>query len=307
VGNHRAPALLIGIALVFVAYAAWLVAPVAGPLELGLTAGVVLSLLLSIAGLAKSSLRVRTAVASGLLVLMAGFVVANALGAKLFTFDPFPDGRYSAFITGLLALTVVGLWRRWFLARWSALALASAGVVSAGLNLVHWATIRSTHSWLLAIHIAGALVVLASLLGEPMRRRFEEHASEIWTSRDPMLRALRWTIITHFVAIPMLLVYGWMQPIVPATAGWAVALAAFLLLSLGLAVGRKVIGALGLALGGTGLLVHTAATTHLAFEQGERAGSIALYYTVFWVPAGLVAAIFGVRLALPVLRLLRRS
>lgn len=164
----------------------------------------------------------------------------------------------------------------------------------------------SWYSFALAFQIAGALLVIANLAGCAVRERFERGASAVWTSPDPALRWLRWTIMLHFAAIPMLLVYAWMQPIVSTTTTLAVILAGLLSMSVALAVAGKVIGALGLILGGLGLLAHTGLTVCGAYEQSAAIGQIALYYTVFWAPAGVCAAMCGVRLARPVLRMLQR-
>ncbi len=60
-------------------------------------------------------------------------------------------------------------------------------------------------------------------------------------------------ILTAFAAVPMLLVYAWVQPIVPATQTTAVVLAALLALGAILAVRGKLVGALMLVLAGAGL------------------------------------------------------
>jgi hypothetical protein len=90
-----------------------------------------------------------------------------------------------------------------------------------------------------------------------------------------------------------------MQPLVPATASTALFLAAFLSLSIALVISKRVIGALGLVVGGIALLVQTAFTIEMSTQLNS-----ALYYAAFWVPAGIAATICGARLAKPLLRLL---
>jgi len=108
-------------------------------------------------------------------------------------------------------------------------------------------------------------------------------------------------------AIPMLLVYTWMQPIVPETANTALPLAIFLGLAIAAATSKKVIGAMALVLGGIALLAETAATVHMARQNPDPlVGQIALYYAVFWLPAGLLSLQCGARMVAPVLRMLSR-
>jgi hypothetical protein len=105
------------------------------------------------------------------------------------------------------------------------------------------------------------------------------------------------------VAVPMLLVYAWMQPIVPATVVPAQLVAAVLTLGVAAAARGRVLGALLLVVGGAGLLVVTAAT-YFGAEAGTT--RVASYYVVFWLPAALTSLACAGLLAGPVLRLLRR-
>ena len=304
--NHSVTLALSAAALVMAGYAAWLAAPI-GDLSTWLITAVVAFIgLATLAAVAAGATRVKQGIAATLLSINGVVSMSSFLGISLLAFDPYGDPRYALFLSAIIALAVVGLIRGWFLCRWLALALAAAGILSAGLNLVRWTDFRGAYTWTLAIHISGALLVLATLLGADVRARFEKKAAPVWTSREPLLRALRVTIIAILAAIPMLLVYGWMQPVAPATGTTAIILAAFLSVSVALAARRKVIGALGLVLGGLALLAQTGATVALAYSASSEAGWIALYYVVFWTPAGLAALVCGCFLIRPALRLLRR-
>ena len=285
-------------------YATWTEWHWAQGFEWGLTAALGAFAVASIAAIGAGSVRARQLLGCGLVAIMLFFVGGHLFGWEPFAFNPWHDPRYAAFLSVLLALTLLGIHRRWFFSRGLAMALAVAGIASAGLNLYWWLAYREPHTWLLAAHIAGALLLWANLAGPTMRQAFSKDASTIWTSHDPLVRSMRWAVVTHFGAIPMLLVYAWMQPIVPSTATFAVVLAAFLSASLALVIARKAIGAIALALGGVGLLVHTTMTFTMAQSLGDSAGSIAVYYTVFWLPAALSALVCAVRLARPVTRLL---
>lgn len=300
------PPILLSSAVVVLVYATWSAWHWGGALEWGLTAGIGVAALASGAALAAGSSRARRWISIALLTWMLAFVAARVFGWEPFEFNPWPDRRYAIFLASLLGLTCLGLVRQWFVARWLAMALAVAGILSAGLNLAPWLSMRGSFTWMLATHVAGALIVIGNLFGAEMRATFARGASEVWVSADPLLRSVRWTVVTHFVAVPMLLVYAWMQPIVPGTATIAIVLAAVLALSLALVVARKAVGAIGLALGGVGLLVHTATIVVAAQELAAPNGTIGLYYAVFWLPAGLAALLCAFRLARPVTRLLLR-
>jgi hypothetical protein len=101
----------------------------------------------------------------------------------------------------------------------------------------------------------------------------------------------------------MLLVYAWLQPIAPETRTTAFVLAAALAVGGVLAVRGKLAGALVLVVAGIGLVAQTAITA-LDTPVAER--QIALYYAVFWLPAGALALACGVRMVRPTLRLLLR-
>jgi hypothetical protein len=144
----------------------------------------------------------------------------------------------------------------------------------------------------------GALIVTSLVLARPAFT-----APAAWTRPDPVMRALRLSVIASFVAVPMLLVYAWIQPIVPATATTAVVLAAALALGATLALRGKLVGALLLVVSGAGLLGQTLASALLA--EGPQQGAVIGYYAVFWTPAAVLALVTGALMVRPTLRLLR--
>jgi hypothetical protein len=296
--------LLASLALVTIPYAAWLGGHEPTGFSVIATGIVAIAGLLSLLAMLRGWARVKEAITSSLLLLMAFMVASDMLGVKLLSWSAFHDSRYATVLSSILVITAVGIQLRWFVSRWLALALACAGIGSAGLNLLPWYAEPCAYTWTLALHIAGALIVIANLVGSETRERFEEHASPLWSSTDPVLRSIRWTILAFFAAIPMLLVYGWMQPVVPTTQMPALALAGFLSISIALSISRRVLGALGLVLGGIALLAQASSTLFLAYDMSDSHGWIALYYAAFWIPAGLAALHCGARLMGPLLKLL---
>ena len=303
--HSRAPLLLSILGLAVTAYAGWLGYADMTCVERGATVMLGSLSLLSIAGVADGKLRLQRGVAITLLLMMTAMLGSKYVGHQMLTIDVMPDARYATFIMALLMLNVVGLLRGSFLARWLSLALAGGGIMSSGLNLAPFAAQRGQYTWTLAIGIAGSILILANLLGAKQREHFERDASPLWSSQDPLLKSVRWTMMSFMAAIPMLLVYTWMQPIVPETASTALPLAIFLGLSIVASAKRWVIGAVGLVLGGIALIAQAGFTYALATKLPHPAfADIALYYALFWVPAGLLALVCGGRMAAPLLRLL---
>lgn len=303
--HPRAPLMLSILGLAVTAYAGWLGYADMTCLERGATVMIGSLSLLSIAGVAGGKLRLQRGVAIALLLMMTAMLGSKYVGHQMLTIDVMPDARYATFIMALLTLNVVGLLRGSFLARWLSLALAGGGVMSSGLNLAPFAAQRGQYTWTLAIGIAGSILLLANLLGAKQREHFEREASPLWSSQDPLLKSVRWTMMSFMAAIPMLLVYTWVQPIVPETASTALPLAIFLGLSIIASAKRWVIGAVGLVLGGIALIAQAGFTYALATKLPHPAfADIALYYAIFWVPAGLLALVCGGRMAAPLLRLL---
>lgn len=95
-------------------------------------------------------------------------------------------------------------------------------------------------------------------------------------------------MIASFLAVPMLIVYAWMQPLAPQTATTAVTLAAALTTGAVLGVRGKVIGALLLVVAGLGLAAQTIATVMLAHDL-----RIAICYVAFWAPGALISIVTG--------------
>ncbi len=301
----RTPLLLALVGSALAAYAAWLGRAESGTFELICTVIIAFGAMGSVLASATGSLRWQRGIAGGLLLVMAGIILSNLQGLHLLSLNPFPDPRYASFLVGLLVLVVAGLSRGWFVARWLAIALAGGGVLSSGLNLAPFALLPCDYTWQLGIGLSGSMLILSNLLGSKQRDYFEQHAAPLWASRDPLLRSIRLTVLAFMAAIPLLLVYTWMQPIVPETATYALPLALFLSVAIGLSIAGRVIGAIALVIGGVSLLLQSGFTIVLARESLDPAHvDIALYYATFWVPAGLTALYCGARMSAPLLRLL---
>ena len=268
-------------------------------------------------GTAIAGVRLRIAIAT---VLLAGEALAlwtSLAGFRLIPYDMVPDRRLAIVVCAALVLTVVGLVRKRVWARWLGLALGAVGALSGGLNAVKfWPATRAIDidhldwsmdvflgTWVLLVTALGGAMIVINLAAPAVRDAFAaKHRDATWTSDHAMIRWLRATLVASFAAVPMLLVYAWLQPVVPATQDTALVLAAVLTLGGVLAVRGKVIGAVLLVLAGAGLLAQTAVTA-LAIAPAQR--EIAGYYAIFWLPAALLALATGVRLAGPAWRLLR--
>ncbi len=305
--HPRIPLLLALLGSVLAAYTAWLGNAESGTFELVCTGIIGLGAIGSVLASATGSLRWQRAIAGSLFLVMASIILSNLLDLQLLSINPFPDPRYASFLVGLLVLVVAGLNRGWFVARWLALALAGGGILSSGLNLAPFALLACDYTWQLGIGLSGSVLILSNLLGSQQREHFEQHAAPLWASPDPLLRSIRWTVLAFMAAIPLLLVYAWMQPIVPETAAYALPLALFLSIAIGLSVAGRVVGAIGLVIGGISLLLQAGFTIVLARDSLDPVhADIALYYATFWVPAGLTALYCGARMSAPLLRLLNR-
>lgn len=225
-------------------------------------------------------------------------------GVKLLGVTLFPSSRVAAVVAIVMALSIGGLLAGRIWGRWLGIALGMTGVLSGGLNAIgYWSVTRAPQlawpewsrqtyeqAWLFWISLIGGALIVVLLA------RVKLADTTTWASRH---RLLRTTVMAAFVAMPMLLVYAWLQPVVPATQVSAIVLAAVLALAGALTVRGKLAGALLLVLAGVGLLVQTAVTLAKAHEPW-----LAGYYAVFWAPCGLLAIACGVRLARPTLRLL---
>jgi len=235
----------------------------------------------------------------GLLGSQAAIIACSLAGIRLVPHDLFPDRRLAIVVGVALVLAIVGLVRHRMWARWLGLALGAVGLCSGGLNAIHYWPVTSAPdlahlqwsmdmyltAWLLFVSAFGGALVVANLASPAVREACIAKAPHsTWTSSHALVRSLRWLVISAFAAVPMLLVYAWIQPIVPATQTSALVLAITLTCGGILAIRGKVAGALLLVASGGGLLAQTALTALYASDR-----QIAGYYAIFWIPAGLVA------------------
>lgn len=216
-------------------------------------------------------------------------------------------GPVAAVFAAVCTLTILGVARRRLWAWWLACAGAVVGALSAGLNGLGSLADPGLATWSTGTVFGGVCLALIGLLSADVRRAFRDgaHTNPVWQASDPVIVALRWTIGANLVALSMLLVYAWTQPVVPETATLALVLAVMLAVSELLAVARKLVGALLLCLTGLGLLCLTGITLALAADADVR--YIVYYYAVFWTPAGLLSAWTGARILGRLGRLLHRA
>jgi hypothetical protein len=283
---------------------AWL-----GGFELAVTAGLGVAALATIAATWARLRWLGIATTAGMLVAYIVYVLGEAAGMQLVPIQP-PDPRFAVVLSAGTLLGVAGLVARRQWARWLCLALGAAGVGAGGLNMIHTWDLGGTPGldlelsialyrleWMYLVTSIGGALIVVNLVAA--RDAFV--AGEAWNRSEPVVRALRATLLASFVAVPMLLVYAWMQPLVAATVPTALAIAGALVVGAVLAVRGRLIGALILVVAGAGLVAQSLATVLLA-EQPR----IALYYLVFWAPAAVAAIVAGALLARPTLRILRR-
>lgn len=285
-----------------------------GAWERGLAMGLGLGALLAIVAAWRGWIALRQAVAAALLCTGAGFLFAWLAGFWPFAYGALHDVRHVSFVAGVTTVAALGVLFRTIWGRWMALALGLGAIFSGGLNALYFLFFYPGCAWERAHDAAaptfmlftlwgGALVV--SLSGATISQAFlaRSRNASLWGSSDRLVRVVRWTILANLVAVPMLLVYGWLQPVVAATSTSAFVLAGVLGLGSLLAMARKVVGAVLLCLGGVGLLVQTLMTLWLG---GRALVGITSYYSVFWIPAALASCLCAVVLAGPLMRLLRR-
>jgi hypothetical protein len=242
-----------------------------------------------------------------LLGVQLAIMVLSLAGVKIVGPTLFPSTRVAVVVGIVIAIAIVGLVCGRIWGRWLGIALAMTGVMSGGLNAVNfwsvtshpqlawpeWSAQMYEQTWLYMVTVIGSALIAVLLA----RVQFADTTT--WASRH---RLLRTTVIAAFIAMPMLLVYAWIQPVVPATRTSAIVLAAALAVAGTLTVRGKLAGALLLVLAGAGLLAQTAVTIAKAHELW-----LAGYYAAFWAPCGLLAIACGVKLARPTVRLMSQS
>ncbi|MEO8699614.1 MAG: hypothetical protein ABI867_06200 [Kofleriaceae bacterium] len=284
-----------------------------GSFELVVSGGLLVCAVATALATYTRSRRLGIGVAAFLLTANTAFVVGSVFGWKPIPTQGFASDKFAIVLAAGTMLGVVGLVARRQWARWLALALGAAGIGCGVLNAINYWSISQTPyagdlawfldmcrvEWVHLVTAAGGALIVTNLVAT--RAAFTAPAT--WNQPDPVVRALRLSMIAAFVAVPMLLVYAWMQPIVPATATTAVVLAAALTVAATLAIRGKVAGALLLVLSGAGLLAQTIATAVLA--EGPQQGVVTGYYAFFWVPAAVLALVTGALMVRPTLRLLR--
>jgi hypothetical protein len=306
---------LVAIALyhVFAPHLAWW-----KPIHVGVSALVaVVALATAIAALAGAA-RVHVALAITLALPQLAVIAARLGGFKLMDHELYPSRRLAVVVAATLVLAIYGLMRGRLWARWLTLALGVVGMMSGALNAwnywhvtdyvdtadVAWSVSSVESLWVLLVMALGGAIVVVNMLMPAVRDMFAARAhGTTWVSNDRVIGAVRLAIVGAFVAVPMLLVYAWLQPIVAATRPTALALAAALTIASVFAVRGKLIGALLLVACGLALVAQTAATFAGAADSNAR--FIACYYAVFWLPAAIAAMYCGARLARPAIRLLR--
>lgn len=242
----------------------------------------------------------RAGIPAVLLAALVPFIVACRLAANPMRVAAFPSQPHAIALAAILAVAVCGLCARRLWGRWLGLALGAAAIGSGALNSAAfwpatdaynhaqpaWSAVTFESAWAHFVGVVVGMVIVVNLA--TARRGFDGgRAHATWTSDAPVIRGVRWLMMASLMAVPMLLVYAWTQPVVPATRSTALALAALLAVGAIAAVRGRMIGALLLTLGGAGLIAQTVAT-YLGAE-GALATRTATYYAVFWLPAGLIA------------------
>lgn len=282
-----------------------------GTVERVLSIIAVVGTIVSAAAIFWADVRVRIAVVCVLLLGAPALRIAELLGYE-FAYVGWDHGLVASIVSVAVVVAVVGLVARREWARWIGLGGSLAGLGGSVLNGIGSLADPGVHAWAHACEAAGCGSMVLLLTGQSMRDAFEgTGASEsLWRSRDRVIVALRWTLISTLVSAPMLIVYAATQAIVPGTAGFAWALAGVQLGATVLCLMRKVVGALLLSLAGAALLVFTVVGLVAGVGLSETEPDslrIMGYYAVFWAPAGVASMIASTALLRPVLGLLRES
>ena len=278
-----------------------------GACERVFVAGLIVAVGVAALGVARGEVGLRVWLAALMALAPLAYALADFSGHGLAY--PVYESAAIAWLAALVcSVGAVGLVLRRSWARWLALAAALSGLGTSGLNIISSLAHPDAQTWVYALTLTYSAIVGLALVGPSVRAQFEsEGADGLWSSRELSVRSVRGAVLSQLVAIPMLMVYAWVQPVVPETKNAALVLAVVLGAAALLSMGRKLSGALLLSLGGPALLVLTALSAWLAHVEGEgRELAIIGYYACFWIPAGLVSTFAGVVLARPVLRLWRQ-
>jgi hypothetical protein len=308
------PAVAIAIPLVSLVFARHLSATTSWlqPFEIAISCALAAASLVTIPAVLAGWRRVSIAVPVVLLAANVVFMLARAFGVQHLGSLPPPELKFAIVISAAIVLTIVGLLARRQWGRWLALAFGAAALGCGALNLIYYwkpsgtpnlyypdwyADVCRTTCFHMVTALGGVVIVVNTIAASDI---FQSSAT--WSRRDGVIRWLRASMVATFVAVPMLLVYAWMQPLVATTKPTALVLAGVLAMGAFLGVRGKLVGALLLVLGGAGLAVQTAMTTTLTHGPTR---TISYYYAAFWVPCALILLVTGCVLARPTLRLLR--
>jgi hypothetical protein len=309
------PAVAIAIPFVSIVFARHLSATLTWltPFEIVISSAIAVASLVTIPAICAGWKRVSIAVPIVLLFANVVFMVAHTAGLLHLDALPPPNVKIAIVLSAAMLLAIGGLVARRQWGRWIGLAFGAAAIGCGGLNLAAcwrlsdrpnlgpadwYAGVCHLACFDMAMLLGGALIVINLVAASDVFV-----ASAIWSRRDRVIRWLRASMIATFVAVPMLFVYAWMQPLAAATRPSAVVLACVLALGAFLAVRGKLVGALLLVLAGVGLAAQTIVTLQLT--HGE-AHTLSYYYAAFWAPCAFVLLVTGCVLARPTLRMLRR-
>jgi len=273
------------------------------PLRLAVTGVLSAGLVAALASLWRGSPG-RRLVGAGLLFAGSALIGLDVAGIHVSSASPGPL-PYELLIVVAMGVAGVGVLARRRAARWLALGLSAAGAVSSGLNLHTWisAGIVDEFGWTLAVWTLGALAILATLTGRDVAACDRLAArEEVWHSRDPLVFWTRAATVTAIVAIPMLLVYAFMQEgAVESLAAPAATLAVYLAIAAALAGHGKALGGVLLALGAVALIGMLIAV--FALRPDGTGMRIPTFYLPFWLPAALTGLGSGAALALAARRI----
>lgn len=233
--------------------------------------------------------RLRLALVLATMTVVTGVLTLRAVGRWPFWWDGFGSAGYAGFLAITMGAATIGVACAALWARWVALTFALAAIGTGGLNAVWLFDRHDEWSWMPILSVLCGGLLLLGLAHPTMRQRCKRaQATALWSSPDRVVHVSRAAVIANMLAIPMLLVYALVQPIVPATVGSAFGLAPLLALGCTLVLRGKVAGVIGLGVTGLWLAAHTVATL-----RGSDGATIqtALYYAAFWTPAALLGVV----------------